>query len=109
MSTFVNAFDALWDAHTTAKASIRVGTHVYTKALCTGIDLTREVTEQGLYNEANISVRLKATDENQRYALTIDKVVEINHLASGEWVKLRIAGRKDTAGLIVLDMEALYE
>jgi len=109
MSVFVNAFDALWTAHTTTQAKIRIGTHVIDKALCTGIDLTREATEQGLYNEANITVRLKATDENKSYPLAIDKLVEINHLASGEWVKLRIAGRRDTAGLIILNMEAPFE
>lgn len=109
MTLFVNAFDALWDAHTTAQTSIRTGTRVIAKALCTGIDLTREATEQGLFNQANVTVRIKASDEDKVNPLTIDKVIEVNHLATGQWVKLRIAARRDSAGLVILGLETPYE
>lgn len=109
INAFVNAFDALWDAQTTAQCKLRIGTHTILKAMCSGLNLQREESEQGLYKEASCVVRLKASDESPRYPLAIDRVVELQLAGSGDWIKLRIAARRAAANMLILEMETPYE
>jgi hypothetical protein len=106
---FVSAFDVLWDAVPSARTSVRVGTHVISEVLCSGIDLQSELSSQGNLKEASVTLRLCKRNEDPSYPLTIDRVIELQHPASGQWIKLRIAGRRDSAGIVVLAMETPYE
>lgn len=104
------AFEALWDALEEARASIRVGgRHVIDRALCSGMSLTREDTEQGLFKSPDVVVRTLLSYETKNAQLKIGMVIEVNPLKLGSWVKLRIAGRNDTAGVVVLTMESANE
>jgi hypothetical protein len=102
-------FDDIFDSLPDARAEIRVGVHVYDTVLCTNVDFTRELTGQGMVSASTVTARLKLEDEIPGYQLTTDKVIEINHLASGQWIKFRIAARRDIAGIITLSLETPYE
>ena len=103
-------FDAVYDALSEARASLRIGTHVIAECLCTNIDLTSEATEQGMYRQASITARIRKEDENPSFPLSIDRTIEVQQLTAGsQWIKLRIAGRRDIGGIIALVLEKPYE
>jgi len=102
-------FDDIYDSLPDARAEIRIGVRVYETALCTNVDFTRELTGQGMVSNSTVTARIKLSDEDPAYQLTPDKVIEVHHLASGQWVSFRIAGRRDIAGIITLALETPYE
>jgi hypothetical protein len=104
-----NAFDTLWSSCPDARASVRIDVLYSTdNALCSGIGMERENSEHGLFRIASATVRLKQETEDQNYALNLDRVVEVK-LPDNDWVKMRVAGRRVSAGVIVLSLETLYE
>ncbi|MFA5264845.1 MAG: hypothetical protein WC378_13560 [Opitutaceae bacterium] len=107
MDAFINAFNATWDAMPTARAQIRVGGHdVIPKALCSGIDLARKGSDQGPFDQGQITVRCLASSETAKITLPKGAKIEVNCLSQGgDWVPLRIARRADRAGIIILNVE----
>lgn len=107
MDAFTAAFDAVYQAMPTARARIRIGQRiVIEKALCSGISLIRENSEYGLYQNGSPTVRLLATDEPAKAQLFIGAVIEVNPASQDEWVVMRIHGRANRAGILVLTLEA---
>lgn len=92
-----------------SRATVRIGQHIYPKAITSGAMLQRQESEQGTYNASEFNLRLPKSDEDNRFPLSIGKVIDVNHVGVGQFVKYRIMGRKDTAGIIMLQLEALYE
>jgi hypothetical protein len=102
-------FDALWASMPGARVQIRVGTFVYEKALSSGVALDREPTDIGQSYISSTSARILASAEQPDRRLSIGIVIEVRPDSEGEWKRLRIASRKNTAGVIELQLEDPYQ
>lgn len=91
------------------RAQIRVGTHVISKVVTSGAMRVREETPQGSVDGAELNLRLLTKDEDKRFPLEIGKQIEVSAAGAAAWVRYRIVGRKQTAGVIMLRGQALYE
>jgi hypothetical protein len=105
---FTAAFDTMYATMTDAHAQVRIGTHIIEQALTTGRMQTSTETDLGSTRETEMNIRVKEPDEDQRFPLTIGKAIEVNHAGRG-WERVRIMGRKNTAGIIMLEVETPYE
>jgi hypothetical protein len=103
-TTFDDIYAVLTDAH----AQVRIGTHIIEQALTTGRMQVSVETDAGSTRESELNLRVKESDEDQRFPLAIGKTIEINHAGRG-WERVRIMGRKNIAGIIMLDLETPYE
>lgn len=99
--------DRIWLALPDSRAQVRVGQHVIAKAVTSGIPLERDAGELGTFDSSTATVRYKAADEDPRNPVSIGKPVEINH--TGEWVQMRVMGKKTAAGATTLRLQTLYE
>lgn len=95
---------AVTDLTTTVRAGVQE-----ISAICTGLDLTEEDSEHGQYRTTNAIVRLLASAEDPANALDIGRVIEVKHTSTDEWVSCRIDARKDTSGIIMLNVNTEYE
>lgn len=103
---------ALNDAYETlpeCRAKIRVGTFVIDKVVTSGAMRVRDETPQGSVDGAELNLRLLTKDEDKRFALDIGKQIEVSTNGLFDWIRYRIIGRKQTAGIIMLQGHALYE
>jgi hypothetical protein len=106
MTIFETAFNQAWEAMPSARAQIRVGKRdEIAKALCAGLDQLREASEQGPFDHVPVKVRCLATEETDKIKLPIGAVIEVSTVTPVVWTELRIAGRADRAGIIILTME----
>jgi len=101
-------FDDIYAVLDDARAQIRIGTHVIEQALTSGRMQISTETDLGSTRETEMNIRVKESDEDQRFPLAIGKTIEVNHAGRG-WERFRIMGRKPTAGMIMLDLETPYE
>ncbi len=108
MSETTAIFNALYASLAEARAQVRIdGKTVIARALSSGIGRTRESSEQGLYGAAVDQVRVLLADVPAgKLALGNEIEVAVN---GGAWVKLRIAARKDTGGVVTLTVGDLTE
>lgn len=104
-TTLNDAYDALPEC----RAEVRIGVHVIPKAVTSGAMRVREETSQGSIDATEMNLRLLSKDEDNRFKLDIGRQIEIKTAGTDQWVRYRIIGRKQTAGIIMLQMEALYE
>lgn len=108
--SFPNSFDAMWSAMESARVQVRVNKRdIIEKALSSGFDFSREETDQGRTETSAVSIRLKASEETDRIKLPIGDVIEARKTGDRNWIPLRIAGRNDSGGIIVLTMGTPYE
>lgn len=97
-------FAAAWQTLPDARAEIRVGTDVL-RAVTAGRMEARRDTDNGSFDGTTMNVRVEASSESQRNPLNIGRKVEFKHLDADEWAWLRIASRKQVAGVLLLTME----
>jgi hypothetical protein len=102
------AFDDIYTVLDDAHAQVRVGQFVIEQALTSGRMQQKDETELGTTTRSEMNIRLKESAEDSRYPLSIGKVIEVDHAGRG-WERVRIAGRKNIAGIIMLDVETIYE
>jgi hypothetical protein len=108
MNLGATSFDDIYAVLDDARAQVRVGQYVITEALTSGRMQQKDETEQGMTTRSEMNIRVKESAEDSRYPLTIGKVIEVDHDGRG-WERVRIAGRKNIAGIIMLDVETVYE
>jgi hypothetical protein len=109
IDTYTDAFDSMWESIPTARIEVRAGQHVYSKALCSGIQLNSQTTEQGMTKEATCVVRLKVSDEDERNPLPENKKVELKQYDEENWSTYRIDQRRRSGGILTLTMVTPYE
>lgn len=104
--TFNDLYDGMEEAH----ASIRVdGRDVISRALCSGLDLTREDSDQGAYPQTGIVVRMLASSEPQGKMRLGDKIeIRMDADLSSTWTPLRIRGKMATGGVMRYSLEAEF-
>jgi hypothetical protein len=106
---FTQSFLGMWKSMPTARVKLRRNQYMIDKALSRGQWHQRERTEQGQFEEANVTVRFLATDESPIAPMTLDALIELQPYQSEQWRKYRIAERRDQAGLVLLMLETPYE
>jgi hypothetical protein len=101
---FANLYSSLADA----RAQVRVGQNVIERALTAGITLDKQGGELGTFEQAQMTVRLLASDELPRNPLTNGKRIDIK-VGDQDWQPVRIMGRKNVAGVLTLMIQTPYE
>ena len=113
MSFEIEAFNSIYATITIARCKIRIGRKVIAKALCAGIGVNRENTDEGQFGGIETNVRLLTADE--AVAIAPDSKIKngtvIGILPNGktEWVDVRVGGRFSVGGLTRLTLEAVNE
>ena len=82
-----------------------------TSAICTGIDFTRVSTEQGLLVEHDGVVRYGAAGEPAAWAADnaiVGQVVELKQYGETEWRRVRVLTRRNTLGMVRLNVKAEF-
>ena len=80
------------------------------EAFCAGIERARAVTEEGLLNGADATIRYLTTDEPDGWAAGIHgQVIELRFDDADEWTRLRVTNRKDLQGAVRLNVTAEFE
>lgn len=105
----VSAFDSAWAALPDARAQLRVGLEVIQRAISIANLRTAEMSNEGRYESATYKVRVRSADESKLNPLKIDQRVDLKLAGSSEWMTMRVSARKETAGLITLNLDTLYE
>ena len=108
MSEAITAFNAVYAGLTDARCQVRVGRDVVARALCAGIDVARESTDQGQFGRVDANVRLLTADEpgGEVKNGTVIEVLQQGHTA---WRKVRTGGRYTAGGVTRLTIEAVHE
>ena len=101
------AFEEAYAALPEARCKIRRKRDVIEKALSVGIRAVKTETEQGLYNGIDANVRIINTTD-LKPALTEGDVIEVLPYGGSDWIKCRINGRAEHAGIIRLSLESAY-
>lgn len=109
MTTFVSAFSALKDSLPESVCTLRIETKIYTDAICSGFDAVRAHDEYATIDEEGATVRMIAANEDGRYPLKLGSVAEIKVYGSDEYSNVRITGRKNTGGILVLTIVNEHE
>ena len=113
MSFETDAFDGIYASITIARCQIRIGRTVIEKAMCAGIGVLRENTDEGQFGGIESNARLLTTDEVEAVdpdkEIKNGKVIEILPNGKTEWVKARVGGRFTVGGLTRLILEAVNE
>jgi len=102
MSLGAEVFAAAYDGIEDARCVLYAGRHEIARALCAGIGETRESSEQGVYGMSDGRVRLVASDEPADGSLELGKPVRI--VQAGVTHGRRVAGRRVSAGMLVLEL-----
>jgi len=108
MSFETDAFNSIYASIAIAQCQIRIGRDVVTTALCSGIGVTRENTDEGQVGVVESNVRLLTADEPDG-EIKNGTVIEILPNGQTEWVKARVGGRFEVGGLTRLILEAVNE
>ena len=109
LTPFTYAIDALWGANEAARVKLRIGTHVYEQAVSSGVNLESEATAQGQGLTTITSAAIRADLIDPRFPLEIGSIVEVQTYADPTWHRLRIAERKNLAGVVQMRLETPYE
>ena len=105
------AFNGIYNSLTLLRCQIRIGRTVVAKALCSGIGVNRQNTDEGQFGGVEANVRLLAADEPDG-EIKNGTVIEILQYGKDEksgWVKARVGGRFTIGGLTRLVLEAENE
>ena len=103
------AFDGIWDSLPDARVQLRIGTQVITKAISSGLNFTRESTDQGVIDVPAGTVRFLQSAEQPQARFDQGKVIEVQENGSTEWKKMRIENRAQTSGVVSLAVVGQYE
>jgi len=111
MSLETKAFNSVYSSITIARCQIRIGRTVIAKALCSGIGVLRENTDEGQLGSIDANVRLLATDEpdDEIKTGTVIEILQNGKDAKTGWIKARVGGRFPVGGLTRLALEAVNE
>ena len=101
------AFEAAYGALPEARATLRFGRVVVSRALCAGVGQTRNPTEIGGGVSYDVTVRYLATDDPPRGSAMGD-VCEMQAYGETAYSKYRIMGRTATAGVVRLQLESIH-
>ena len=85
-------------------------------AICTGIDRTRTITEEGIIDGADATARYESTSEpaawgaqtGEEKAAICGEPIEVLQYGQTEYRRCRVIGRKVTAGTVRLDLQAEF-
>lgn len=102
---FTQSFLGMWKSLPTARVRLRRNGQIIEKAISREIDHSRERTEQGQFEDANVGVRFMASDESQIAPMRLDALVELEIYGTNNWRRYRISGRREQAGMIVLTLD----
>jgi len=108
MSFESDAFDAIYESLELARCQIRIGRAIIAKAICSGIGINRQSTDEGQFGGVDASVRLLSADEPDGEIKT-GTVIEVLQNGKTEWLKARVGGRFTIGGLTRLTLEAEHE
>jgi hypothetical protein len=108
MSFETEGFDAIYDALILARCQLRIGRKVIAKAICAGIGINRQSTNEGQFGGIEANVRLLASDEPGG-EIKNGTVIEILQEGKTEWINARVGGRFTVGGLTRLVLEAVNE
>lgn len=109
MDTHTKAFDLLYDSMPEARCTVRVnGRDVIERAMCSGQEYLRAFTDEGSTAGASISVRFVLSSEPSKKC-EVGSVIELHTEEVAGWVRLRVASRRDAAGLVSLTLESPNE
>ncbi|MFA5423470.1 MAG: hypothetical protein WC374_06385 [Phycisphaerae bacterium] len=111
MSFETDAFDAIYESLTIARCRIRIGRTVIAKAICSGIGVNRQSTDEGQFGSIDANVRLLTADEPDG-EIKNGTVIEVLQNGKDEktgWAKARVGGRFVVGGLTRLILEAEHE
>jgi hypothetical protein len=111
MSDSTTAFNAIYSALADARCKIRIGRAVIAKALCAGLMVSRQSTNDGQFGSIDASTRLLSADEPDG-EIKNGTVIEILQDGKDEktgWIKARVSGRISIGGVTRLILEAEHE
>ena len=100
------AFSAQWNGFAEARAFLRVDRAVISQCLCGSFGLSRTDTDQGSYEAAVASVKVKKIDWPARVKIEGTKVDFMR--TGGEWKRFRVSGSSETDGILSLILEAEF-
>lgn len=114
MTIATDAFNAIYDSAETVgllRCKIRIGRTVIAKAICAGLAITRENTDEGQFGGIDANVRLLAADEpGGEIAIgTVHEVLKEGADEKTGWIKVRVGGRISIGGITRLVLEAEHE
>lgn len=102
---FTGTFDAIYNTMEPARARVRIDAKQFIEtALCAGIGKTREATDLGTFAQVADQVRCKTADIPAGKC-KLGNEIEVS-VASGDWVRVRIVGRRDLGGVTNLTVGA---
>jgi CRISPR/Cas system-associated exonuclease Cas4 (RecB family) len=99
-------FEAVYATFTEARARLRIGGErgaIIARAVCQQIQRMRIVTDNGIVNAITGTARILESDAVD--GLDIGAVIEVS-IASGEWVKVRVAMSHLIGGVRNMQLEA---
>ena len=111
MAEAIRAFNAIYAALADARCQIRIGRTVIAKAICSGIGVNRQSTDEGQVESVDANVRLLAADEPNgeiQNGTVIEVLREGANVKTG-WIKARVGGRFTVGGVTRLILEAEHE
>ena len=111
MTVATDTFNAIYGAMTDCRCQLRIGRTVIAKALCAGIGINRQSTDEGQFGGVDANVRLLAADEPDG-EIKNGTVIEVLPNGADEktgWIKARVGGRFVVGALTRLTLEAEHE
>jgi hypothetical protein len=106
---FERAFVGMWQSMPAARVELRRNRKTVSQALSSGKQQDRMQTETGQVEDVNYTVKLLQTEESNLEPFNLDAVVEVKAHNSAEWRPYRIAGRRESGGILTLTLEDRYE
>ncbi len=108
MSDAAEIFEDCYAELTDAHCKIRVNNRdVIDEALCTGIELEKQETAEGVHDQATGTVRYLRSDEPSQRVSTGDVVeVKLPHMA--RYYAVRVQTRNDLGGAVRLEVTAEF-
>jgi len=109
--TAISNFEQVYLSLPDARCQIRIGRTVIVKALCAGIGVNRQSTNEGQFGGIDANVRLLAADEPDgeiKNGTVIEILQDGKDIKTG-WLKARVGGRFMVGGMTRLILEAEHE
>lgn len=100
-------FNAQWNAFAEARASLRVGRKIIERCLCGSFATVRTDTDQGVYEAATASVKVRKADWPSGVVPEGCRVDFVRY-GDNDWKAYRISTVSETDGILSLGMEAEF-
>ena len=109
-TTFTTAFLAMYTAIPSGRSQIRIGGRtVIDQCMTSGVEEVREDTDMGQYQSVSATVRLLLSSDPRDGVLDQGKRIELKPYGQSEWNEYRIGGRRESGGVLALQLEAVHE